>query len=357
MPGLEDFRWTTLASPPLGQTLGFWQTIRLNLASGFSCYHGKVSASLADSLLSKYVRAFGANPSNGLRLTLALLLPNWLFELLPLKTKSLQEASAFIRAKCAECIDAARQVVQSEKKASSHFDTICRVALASNAFSDHSLEDQLMTILAAGHRTSQSALASVVALLCQHQEVQSRLRTEIAPLLSALEGPSDDAMANIVQLPYLQAVCHESLRLLPPVPTIRRQTTQSTTLLSYLIPKHTLLLVSPWIVHRDTTHWGPDASDFRPTRWLDGGAAGLSGSIKFNTGGGSMGKNSLLTFLHGPRNCIGQVFANTELAISIAVLVSRFHLRLGEKAPLWEHGAVLQPNGGVEVILTPVSQS
>ena len=275
----------------------------------------------------------------------AFLLPSWLFELLPLPTKSLREAVAFIRAKCTECVDAARQAMQSEKKPSLHFDTICDVALASNAFSDRNIEDQLMTILAAGHHTTACSLTATVALLCQHQEVQARLRTEIAPLLSPSASETDDVVGKIVQLPYLQAVCRETIRLFPPVPKLQRRTAHPTTLLGYSIPKHTLVVVSPWVVHRDPMHWGLDASEFRPARWLDGGAAG----------GGSIGKNSFLAFLHGPRNCIGQVFAVAELAITVAVLVSRFHLELGQKAPIWEEEVLLKPAGGVvEVVLTPV---
>ena len=235
--------------------------------------------------------------------------------------------------------------MQSEKKPSLQFNTICDLALASNAFSDRNLENQLMTMLSAGHHTTAGALTATVALLCQHPEVQARLRTEIAPLLSPSASETDDVVAKIVQLPYLQAVCRESTRLFPPVPRVQRRTTLPTTLLGYSIPKDTYLVVSPWAVHRDPMHWGPDASEFRPARWLDGGAAG----------GGSTGKNSLLTFLHGPRNCIGQVFAGAELAITVAVLVSRFELELGQKAPIWKEEVLLKPVGGVvEVVLTPV---
>lgn len=295
---------------------------------------------------TKYVKAFGQSRIIELRYMAAILLPGWLFELLPLSTKSLREAVAFVRAKCTECVGAARQAMQSEKKPSFHFDTICDVALASNAFSDRNLEDQLMTILAAGHHTSKCGLTVTVTMLCQHQEVQTRLRTEIASLLStSASTETSDVVNKIMQLPYLQAVCRESLRLLPPLPVLRRRTTQPTTLLNYSIPKHTLLVLSPWIVHRDPKHWGPDADEFRPDRWLDSGA----------TGGGSLGKHSLLTFLHGPRNCIGQVFAGAELAITVAVLVSRFQLGLGRKVPVWEEEVVLKPHKDTaEVVLTPI---
>ena len=141
---------------------------------------------------------------------------------------------------------------------------------------------------------------------------------------------------------------------LSPIPTVRRRTTRLTTLLSYLIPKHTLLVVSPWIVHRGPMHWGPDACEYRPSRCLGGAAGGVSGSLHLNARGGSLGKNRFLTFMHGPKNCIGQVFASADLAISVAVLVSKCYLKLGKKAPIWEHETVSKPTEGVEVVLTPI---
>ena len=255
-------------------------------------------------------------------------------------------------------------------KAYSNADTICRVALNSNAFSNHNLEDQLMTILAAGHHTSQSSLTSTIVLLCQHPDVQDRLRAGITQLLSAASpegGKWNDAIiADLVQLPYLQAICHEALRLFPPVPTIRRRTSSSTTLLGYTIPKDTLVIMSPWIVHRDPLHWGPDADEFRPTRWLDDNddnhdddkvGPPESASIQLKARGGAMGKYSFMTFAHGPRNCIGQVFANAELAVSVAALVSSFGLRLSGEVPAWEDETVLKPTGAVGVVLTPMHKS
>ena len=91
-----------------------------------------------DGLVSNYMKAFGWNPINGLRLKLAYLLLGWLFKLLPLKTKSLREASAFIRARCALCIGQARQRMQKEKQGDPHANTICRAVMDSNAFSDKS---------------------------------------------------------------------------------------------------------------------------------------------------------------------------------------------------------------------------
>lgn len=247
-------------------------------------------------------------------------------------------------------------MMQLEKQAEPHAKTICRVAMDSNAFSDRDLEDQLMTMLAAGHHSTQSALTSTIALLCEHQETQTRLRDEVVLLLSTAEEMGwDQAIAKVAQIPYLQAVCHESLRLFPPFPTVRRQATRPTTLLGYTIPKDTLLVASPWIVNRDASHWGPDASQFRPERWLETSRAGEP--PKFNARGGSSGKHSFLTFFHGPRSCIGQVFATSELVITVTALISKFQLTLGERKPVWEDEIALKPVEGFEVILKPIPTS
>ncbi len=207
-------------------------------------------------------------------------------------------------------------------------------------------------MLAAGHDTVQSALTLTVALLCEHQGAQNRLRDEIAPMMSiAEESGWDKKIARIVRPPYLQAVCHESLRLFPPVAAVRRRTTRSSTFLGYKIPKGTLVLASPWAVNRDTMHWGPDASQFRPERWLE--TTGAGGPPKFNARGGSSGKHSFLTFLHGPRNSVGKVFATTEILITVAALVWKLQMRMGEEMPTWAQEIVVKPRKGLVVILKP----
>ncbi|KAI4211003.1 MAG: hypothetical protein LQ349_009448, partial [Xanthoria aureola] len=185
---------------------------------------------------------------------------------------------------------------------------------------------------------------------------QTGLRDEIAPMMSIAEELGwDETIARIVRIPYLQAVSHESLRLCPPVAAVRRQTTRSSTLLGYKIPKGTLILPSPWTVNRDTTHWGPDATQFRPKRWLE--TTGAGEPPKSTARGGSSGKHSFLTFLHGPRNCVGQVFATTQLLITVATLVWKFQMGMGEKKPTWAQEIVVKPREGLEVILKPVAAS
>ena len=67
------------------------------------------------------------------------------------------------------------------------------------------------TFIFAGMDTTSNALSRILHLLCQHQDVQDKLRAEIRAAIEqyGLEIPYDELSA----LPYLDAVCRETLRL------------------------------------------------------------------------------------------------------------------------------------------------
>ena len=77
-----------------------------------------------------------------------------------------------------------------------------------------------------------------------------------------------------------------------------------------MIPKETWLLLCPYATNRDPALWGNDAEEFRPERWID---VGEDGSRRSNNSGNASNNYAMLTFLHGPRSCIGQGFARAEL--------------------------------------------
>merc|ERR1711904_15807 len=67
-------------------------------------------------------------------------------------------------------------------------------------------------------------------------------------------------------------------------------------------------------VNRNTGIWGKDAMEFIPQRWIDADG-------RVNNSGGVTSNYSIMTFLHGPRSCIGQGFARSELKCLVAALV------------------------------------
>ncbi|KAJ5292830.1 NAD(P)-binding protein [Penicillium atrosanguineum] len=247
----------------------------------------------------------------------------------------------------------ARQMIREKKakmedaNATIGFDIIS-VAMKSGTFDEENLVDQLMTFLGAGHETTATAMQWAVYALCKNPEVQTRLREEIRANLPSIseENPTIDA-ATLDNLPYLHAVCNEILRFHPSVPSTVRTAVKDTTIVGKDIPKDTILVISPEILNHMEEHWGPDADKFNPDRFMGPGKA--------NTGGATS-NYAFLTFLHGPRSCIGQGFAKSELACLLAATVGRFHmeLRYPDKKLEVREGATVSPKDGVLARFTPL---
>ncbi|CAI7634964.1 unnamed protein product [Penicillium glandicola] len=271
--------------------------------------------------------------------------PTWIHSLPTKRNKDLKESGEVIR-------NVARQMIRQKKakmedpKAEAGIDIIS-VALRSGTFDEENLVDQSMTFLGAGHETTATALQWAVYALCNNPNVQTRLRDEIRSNLPSLNNPTPITAAAIDNLPYLNAVCNEVLRFHPSVPVTIRKAARDTSLADAHIAKGTILTISPQIVNRMEELWGPDANEFNPDRFMGPGRA--------NTGG-AVSNYAFLTFVHGPRSCIGQGFAKAELACLIAATVGRFHMELkfpDAKLEIRE-GATIAPKDGVLALLTPL---
>ncbi|TLD18681.1 cytochrome P450 monooxygenase FUM15-like [Venturia nashicola] len=226
---------------------------------------------------------------------------------------------------------------------------ILSVLIESNDFSDEQLADQMLTFLAAGHETTSSAFTWTTWLLATHPEIQTRLREELHSALPKTPGPETDLATILESLPMLSAVCNETLRLFPTVPITARECVNATTILDQYIPKDTQLILSPWAINRSPTLWGPTAGDFVPERWIN-----LDG--KPNKNGGARSNYAQLTFLHGPRSCIGQGFAMAELRCLVAAFVSVFEMEPKTPGMVAIPAGVIttKPRDGMELRLTPV---
>jgi cytochrome P450 len=204
---------------------------------------------------------------------------------------------------------------------------ILSIMIRSNNFSDKELVDQLLTFMVAGHETTSSALTWASHLLSKHPDVQDRLRTEIQqriPDPQVLSEPSFDVAGLLESMPYLNGVCNEVLRLFPTIPVTARLSIRDTTVAGVFIPKGTMVFVVPWAINRNPKLWGDDAEDFVPTRWIDKS----TGRATMN--GGADSNFSFLTFLHGPRSCIGERFARAELRALLAAFVGHFEMEMAD---------------------------
>ncbi|KAI8409300.1 hypothetical protein FOFC_09136, partial [Fusarium oxysporum] len=272
------------------------------------------------------------------------LVPAWVLTALPIKLNSdMSQAARSIRETCRDIISS-KQKKQKEKKLDDM--DIISAAIRTGTFTEDGLIDQAMTLLAAGHDTTGAAFTWGIYLLSKHPEAQDRLRHEIRqrlpPPTQAIESPISSV--NIDSMPYLQAVCSEILRFYAPVPQTLREAAYDTTILDQFIPKGTRTVIAPWATNRCTKLWGPDAHAFRPDRWL-----------RESAHGGAESKYGFLSFLQGPRACIGQGFARAELACLLAGWVGSFEFELRDGVSIDEKnvdvkgGLTARPAGGLHV--------
>lgn len=196
------------------------------------------------------------------------------------------------------------------------------------------LRDETMTLFLAGHETTAQLLAWTWYLLSQNPAAEQRLHEELRDVLG---GRAPEA-GDFAKLPYVQAVINESLRLYPPAYIVARSSIAPVEIGGYQFPTGTTMLLSPWVMHRDTRFY-EDADAFRPERWIEGLAAKLPAGAYFPFG-------------DGPRRCIGQGFALMEGAIVIGMLAQRFRFRLAPgHAVVPEPLITLRPRNGIRMTL------
>jgi len=174
---------------------------------------------------------------------------------------------------------------------------------------DRDLQDEIMTLIVAGHETTASSLNWFWYLLTQSPDVAARLHAEVD---AAPPGPP--AYADLEQLPYTRRAIDETLRLYPPGWLLTRRSIDADTVGGYSLPPKTDVLISPYLVQRHPAHW-PDPDRFDPDRFLDRLGAGRN-------------RFAYLPFGLGPRACIGEHLALVEMHTHVATLARRFELQL-----------------------------
>lgn len=200
------------------------------------------------------------------------------------------------------------------------------------AMTDEELRDELLTILFAGHETTATIIAWAFYQIHQRLDIREKLLQELESL-----GENSPPM-EIAQLPYLTAVCQETLRMYPVLPTIFPRIAKSPVKIAgYLFDAETTLLPTIYLVHyREDLY--PNAQKFQPERFLE---RQYSPSEYFPFGG-------------GVRRCLGSALAQLEMKLVLATILSKYQLALAEDKPvkLQRRGFTLAPAGGVRVALT-----
>ncbi|MEW6492665.1 MAG: cytochrome P450 [Cyanobacteriota bacterium] len=208
---------------------------------------------------------------------------------------------------------------------------------AGQPMTDVELRDQLMTLLLAGHETTASALAWALYWIEQLPEVRDRLLQE----LSTLSPDSDPNTIN--RLPYLSAVCQETLRIYPIAlicsPRVVKSPLQ---LMGYQFEPGTALIPCIYLTHHREELY-PESKQFKPERFLE---------RQFSA-------YEYLPFGGSNRYCIGSAFAQFEMKLVLAKILLHYHLALADKRPVKpvRRGFTLAPPSSMQMVMTRMALS
>ncbi len=158
-----------------------------------------------------------------------------------------------------------------------------------------------------GYSPNGMALYWSLFLLGQHPEVLKNVQQELKQVLNG-ESPTPEQLS---QLPLLEGVIKETLRLIPAGIFTARYSTAASRLGAYEVAKGTWVVLSAYITHRIPEIF-PDPYKFKPERWL---------SIHPSA-------YEFMSFSAGPRYCIGQPLAMMQLKIALSIILQRFVLTL-----------------------------
>ncbi len=199
---------------------------------------------------------------------------------------------------------------------------------------DKELRDQLVSLLLLGYETTSGVLAWLFYLIHSHLEVKDKLINELQSL-DNLDNLNKKKPETIVQLPYLNAVCSETMRLHPiALICTPRMAIDKVEVAGEKFPEGTVLVPCIYLAHRqETTYQQPDK--FIPERFLN---------KKFSA-------FEYLPFGGGYRGCIGASFAMYEMKLILATIIQKFALELVDKKPVKpvRRGITIVPSGGVSM--------
>lgn len=197
--------------------------------------------------------------------------------------------------------------------------------------SNQQLHDELITLLLAGHETTATAISWALYWLHQQPKTLEKLRNELDSL-----GHSPEAM-SISKLPYLSAVCNETLRISPVVVlTSPREVRKPVELMGYQLKPGTRVYGCIYLTHyREDLY--PNPKQFRPERFLERQYT----PYEFFPFGG------------GVRRCIGEALAMFEMKLVLATILKNYQLVLAENQTVTpqRRGVVIAPKGGVKMVL------
>ncbi|KAF9773160.1 hypothetical protein IL306_009066 [Fusarium sp. DS 682] len=177
-------------------------------------------------------------------------------------------------------------------------------------WNDKNIVEYILNLLILGHDTTACSITWAVHELSRRPDCQQRLRDEINSMDDTCSMPD---FSDIDKLPYMHNFVREVLRLYCAVAMAPRQATRDIEIDSVMIPKGTVIQLSPAVMNTHPSVWGPNADKFDPDRWS-------------NLTGDATSAYAFETFHNGPRMCIGKQLSILEMKVMLVAMVRKFKI-------------------------------
>ncbi|XP_031271139.1 cytochrome P450 78A5 [Pistacia vera] len=179
-----------------------------------------------------------------------------------------------------------------------------------NRLTDSDMIAVLWEMIFRGTDTVAILLEWILARMVLHPDIQAKAQSEINMVVGKARSVSDSDLPN---LPYLQAIVKETLRMHPPGPLLSwaRLAIHDTQIGHQFVPAGTTAMVNMWAITHDEGVW-PEANEFKPERFMHEDVAIMGSNLK------------LAPFGSGRRVCPGKALGLATVELWLAQLLQNF---------------------------------
>lgn len=180
------------------------------------------------------------------------------------------------------------------------------------SLSETEIRDELLMLVFAGYETTTSAIVWALYWMCALPQIRNRIEGELR------EAPDATDPIAISQLPYLNAVCQEVLRIYPvAIGAFARRVKEPFEIDGYRLSVDTIISPSIYLAHRRLSVY-PNPLRFQPERFLER----------------TFSPYEYLPFGGGNRRCLGGAFAMFEIKMILITFIKQVQLALVDSAPI-----------------------
>jgi cytochrome P450 len=214
------------------------------------------------------------------------------------------------------------------------FSQFCRATREDGQhMTDGEIIDHMNFLMMAAHDTITSSVTSMIWMLAKNPEWQEKVRQEC---LSIAPAGAELSMADLDRFELTEYAFKESLRMIPPVPSIPRRALRDFTFMGHHVPAGTAVSISPSYVHMMPEHWA-EPETFNPLRFTPENSKGRH-------------KYAWVPFGGGAHMCLGLHFAYMQTKLFMHHLLTQARVEIAQGyEPEWQAWPIPKPKDGLKV--------